>query len=446
VSRLEGVVNLVRRQQRRVSGRARWAAKVGEEGVKDAVHAAGRAGEGMRNRAVNAAKDLFRAARRPVRAALRRRRQMREQRAFQRIEWDVEREIEAVVRRGRPVVVGPWLSEVGFETLYWVPFLHWVTAAFRLDPGRVIAVSRGGVAAWYAGVAGRYVELWDDIDPAEFARRNAARAAVKQHEVSAFDRDVLELVARRLGTRDFDVLHPSLMYRLFTLYWSGHRAMGFVDAHVRFTTGAAATLVDPALLPREYVAVKFYSARSLPDAPATRALVGRLVAALADRLPVVLLDTGLALGDDHADYAVAGHARVLSARPWMTPQNNLGVQTQIIAGARAFVGTCGALAWLAPRLGVDTSAVFVDPKWLHAHLAVAMRAYHRLGAGRFAVADLRAVDPLGVGATLSPAGARSGGASPQVGSPGPSRPGRPGLASDAGRGGSSDPPDTSPFS
>jgi hypothetical protein len=24
-----------------------------------------------------------------------------------------------------------------------------------------------------------------------------------------------------------------------------------------------------------------------------------------------------------------------------------------------------------------------------------MRAYHRLGAGRFAVADLRAVDPLG---------------------------------------------------
>jgi hypothetical protein len=37
----------------------------------------------------------------------------------------------------------------------------------------------------------------------------------------------------------------------------------------------------------------------------------------------------------------------------------------------------------------------VDPKWLHAHIAVAMRAYHRMGAGRFAVADLRAVDPLG---------------------------------------------------
>ena len=60
-------------------------------------------------------------------------------------------------------------------------------------------------------------------------------------------------------------------------------------------------------------------------------------------------------------------------------------------GAPAFVGTCGSLAWLAPRLGVDTSALFVDPKWLHAHLPVAMRAYHKLDAGRFAVADLRAL-------------------------------------------------------
>jgi hypothetical protein len=79
----------------------------------------------------------------------------------------------------------------------------------------------------------------------------------------------------------------------------------------------------------------------------------------------------------------------------MTPQTNLGVQTQITAGARAFVGTCGSIAWLAPRLGVDTSAMFVDPQWLHAHLAVAMRSYHKLGAGRFAVADLRALDPIG---------------------------------------------------
>ena len=365
----------------------------------------------MQDHAVNAAKMSYRSMRRPVRAASRRRAHLNERWRIYQTEWAIEREIEAIVSRERLLVAGPWLSEVGFETLYWVPFLHWLKMAFKVDPARVIAVSRGGVGSWYQGVAGRYVEIWDEMDPAEFARRNAERGVTKQYELSALDRDILDIVTKRLGTSDFDVLHPGLMYRLLTLYWSGQRAMGFVDAHLRFQTMAPPPeMIDPALLPKEYVAVKFYAARSLPDTPDIRAHLRATVKALSERLPVVLLDTGLVLEDDHADYTFtawpadvrnAKAARVVSARAWMTPRNNLGVQTQIVAGARAFVGTCGSLAWLAPRLGVDTSALFVDPKWLHAHLAVAMRAYHRLDAGRFAVADLRAVDPLGALGALS---------------------------------------------
>jgi len=184
------------------------------------------------------------------------------------------------------------------------------------------------------------------------------------------------------------------MYRLFSLFWSGQRAMGFMDSHTRFEPMTAPPVIDPALLPREYIAVKLYAARSLPDAPEIRARLKGLVAGLAERLPVVLLDTGLVLEDDHADYAFGAGGRVISARAWMTPANNLGAQTQIAAGASAFVGTCGSIAWLTPRLGVDTSALYVDPKWLHAHLSVAMRAYHKLGAGRFAAADLRALQML----------------------------------------------------
>jgi hypothetical protein len=232
--------------------------------------------------------------------------------------------------------------------------------------------------------------------PAEFARRNAERGVTKQYEPSPLDAAVLDIVASRLGSREFDVIHPGLMYRLFTLYWSGKRAMGFMDAHLRFTRMTVPPVIDPALLPREYIAVKFYAARSLPDTPEMRSYLRGMVASLASRLPVVLLDTGLVLEDDHADYAFAAAGQVISARQWMTPQNNLGAQTQIVAGARAFVGTCGSIAWLGPRLGVDTSALYVDPKWLHAHLAVAMRAYHKLGAGRFAVADLRALQELPV--------------------------------------------------
>jgi hypothetical protein len=385
--------NLAGRQQRRLAARGRWAAKVGEEGVKDGLHAVRRSGERLLDAVINAGKNAFRRVRRPVRILDRRRSQLQEQWGFYRTEWDVEQEIGAIVARGRLLVAGPWVSEVGFETLYWIPFLQWLVTAFRVPPERLVAVSRGGVGSWYAGVAGRYVDVWDDMDPAEFARRNAERGVTKHYQASALDSAILDNVARRLGTRDFDVLHPGLMYRLFTLYWSGQRAMGFLDAHLRFTRVQAPALIDPALFPDDYVAVKFYAARSLPDTPAIRARLRRMISELAQQHPVVLLDTGLVLEDDHADYQFAGDGRVISARPWMTPQNNLGVQTQIVAGARAFVGTCGSIAWLAPRLGVDTSALYVDPKWLHAHLAVAMRGYHKLDAGRFAAADLRALDP-----------------------------------------------------
>ena len=332
---------------------------------------------------------------RAIRDALRHRAQVREQRRWLRIEWDVERDIERAVTGGRTLVVGPWLSEVGYEALYWIPFLRWVKAAFRLDPGRIVAVSRGGVSSWYAGIASRYVEIWDDFTPADFAARSAERGATKQLEMSDFDREVLAAVRRRVGS-DVDVLHPSLMYKLLGLFWSGQRPMSFLDSHTRFESVQAPQVIDPARLPRDYVAVKFYSARSMPDTPDVRRAVSSLVAGIAEHTPVVLLDPGLTL-DEHADYDLARSGRVMSAREWMTPRDNLAVQTQIIAGARAFAGTCGSVAWLAPMLGVDTSAVFVDPKWLHVHLGVALRATHKMsGAGRFAALDLRALDPVGL--------------------------------------------------
>ena len=336
--------------------------------------------------------NLLRRLKRPLRDGLRHRAELREQLQWSRAAWAVEREIDDIISSERTVVVGPWLSEVGFEALYWIPFLRWVKAAFRLDSSRLVAVSRGGVGSWYDGIAGRYVEIWDHIDPAEFARRAGERGATKQLEMSDFDREVIRSVERLVGSR-VAVLHPSLMYRLFSLFWSGQRAMSFLDAHTRFEPIVPPRILEEGRLPREYVAVKFYAARSLPDTPDVRRTLAWFVESLAERTTVVLLDTGLVL-DEHMDYSFGPSGRVISAKSWMTPANNLGVQTQIIAGAQAFAGTCGSVAWLAPMLGVHTSAVYVDPKWLHAHLGVMLRACHRAGAGRFAALDLRALDPI----------------------------------------------------
>ena len=313
-------------------------------------------------------------------------RRLGEQCGSWRREWEVERDLEAAVAGTEPIVVGPWLSEVGYEVLYWVPFLRWVNAAYRIPPDRVIALSRGGTASWYRGVASRYAEVFDHVSPADLAAR-AASGTLKQREQTDVDRRLVERATEALDLGPVRVLHPSLMFRWFAPFWSGHQSLGFVERHTRHARIDPPAVPLPSGLPGEYVAVKFYGARSLPAEAAVRAQLRELVEGLAERHPVVQLDTGLGL-DDHDDYHLGASDRVVSVSGCLEARTNLAVQTRIIAGSRLFVGTCGSLAWLAPLLGVPTIPVFTDASFLHAHLHVARRVYGRLGAGRFSPIDL----------------------------------------------------------
>ena len=325
---------------------------------------------------------------------------LNEQFQSHREEWAIEREIEAAVAGDEPILFGPWTSEVGYEALYWVAFVRWVKTQYRLKTDRLTVMSRGGVGSWYADVTPRYIEIFDRMTPAEFGRRNAERltaaGTAKQISVGTFDAELIDMARRELRAPRLRVVHPSLMYRLFRQFWIGHRPLGFLEAHTRFERmrPPAGDLRIPGL-PAEYVAVKFYAAQSLPDTPDNRRVVRRIVDALAEQYPVVLLDTGLAV-DEHTDYALAGGARVISVREFMQPSDNLGVQTQIIAGARGFAGTCGSIAWLAPMLGVDTMAVMTDSRFLHTHLHAARWVYRALDAGAFAPLDLSAFTTFGL--------------------------------------------------
>lgn len=332
-------------------------------------------------------------------------RQFGEQWGVIRGEWRAERELERIVAGNAPILVGPWLSEVGYEVLYWVPFVRWVAAAYRLPPERLVVMSRGGTRSWYGNVASRYVEIFDHAVPADLARE-AAEGRLKQRTVTDLDRRLVAAAKEALGTRRLRVLHPSLMFRWFTPFWSGHEGVGFVERHSRMARVEAPDVPVPVRLPDEYVAVKFYNARALPDHPPVREQLLAVVDALAERWPIVQLDTGLAV-DDHTDYAVAA-GRTLTLGGRLDPGTNLAVQTRVIAGARLFVGTCGSLAWLAPLLGVDTVPLFTDAGFLHAHLHVGRRAFDRVAVGRFTPVDLGGVLSAGLGLTSrrTPAGAR----------------------------------------
>jgi hypothetical protein len=271
------------------------------------------------------------------------------------------RELAIVAQGESPILAGPWLGEVGFELLYWIPFLRWFAEHYGISPERMVAVSRGGGAgAWYGDVASRTYDALSFVSPDDFKRRNQARSRVlgeqKQIVSTALDREIVSFVQRAEG-QDLALLHPALMYRLYGPYWWGHQPIGWLRQYARFVRFQPS--VAPASLPQGYTAVKFYFNDCFKDTPPNRVFVRRTVQDLMEQGPVISLSTGLAV-DDHdpcePDIEAMHHIQHL-----LTPANNLSIQSAVVAGARQFVGTYGGFAYLAPLCGVPALSYYSEP-------------------------------------------------------------------------------------
>lgn len=298
----------------------------------------------------------------------------------------IEDEIRDAVREREVVVIGPWLSEVGFEILYWIPFLRWVRSAFELDPRRVTVVSRGGTGAWYSGIGGRYVDILDLLSVDEFRELTEARTlktgGQKQSTIGWWDTYVLERLDLKPDGKRIGHLHPSLMYRLFRSCWLGKAPLDTVSSYTRYERLPSIDVaeLDGRLPSGPFTAVKFYFRPSFPDTEENRAFIEGVLAALRRRGEVVLLNTGLEL-DDHPEFVpgeTLGALRVLDAT---AASMNLAAQTAIIERASAFVGTYGGLAYVASAVGTPAVGFFSKQSALvGAHLEVGRRVADALEA------------------------------------------------------------------
>jgi len=306
-------------------------------------------------------------------------------------ELAVRGELWRLARGSDPIIVGPWLSEVGYEVLYWVPFLRWFADHYGVDPDRLVVVSRGGVGGWYSDVSHRYVELLELFSPAEFAARNAERqrdGEQKQHGLAPFDQAILARIRTQAGLERAAVCHPSLMFRLLRQFWLGNESLEYLLEHLAYAAVTPPPVAVPGL-PERFTAVKFYTGKALPATDANRRALRTIVERVAAQGPVVLLNTSLAL-DEHEDYLFDGIPGVVPLAQALTPQTNLAVQTEVIRRADRFVGTCGSLAWLAPMLGTETLAIYEDDHLLTSHLYAARHVFTTMGAAKFTALELRA--------------------------------------------------------
>ena len=311
--------------------------------------------------------------------------------------WDEELRVEErritqrlarIAASDRPVLVGPWSGEVGFELLYWVPFVTWALRRANVAPERVVIVSRGGPASWYAHLGGRYVDVLSHVTPDQFRARTEQRK--KQWTMGPFEREIVRTTMATAGLERPSLLHPGLMYRLFVPFWRQKATVSRVQAYTEYEPVRAPVVAALAgRLPERYVAVRFYFNASFPDTPANRTFVESTVGNLAATTHVVLLNTPFHV-DDHRDFTADGSARVHTVADLMTPDTNLELQTAVIAGATAFVGTYGGYAYLAPLCGVPSLAFYSVRRQFHAHhLELAERVFRAMEAGSLVALDVR---------------------------------------------------------
>lgn len=260
---------------------------------------------------------------------------------------------------GRPIVLGPWRSELGFEVLYWLPFLHWALQYAKIPPDRCLALSRGGMGKLYPAThhADLYALRGIDAVRIENVADQAKSGKLKQEQVTAWDRRVCQEAAEKqhgAGVR-FHVLHPSWMYWLFDGYWEEYCTVRHVQEHAIYAPLSPISLPEGFELPGEFIAVRFYERATFPLNGELAEKARQLVQTLATHLPVVLLNNQL-FTDDHSDLPIAGpNIYVLKDGP---PEENLLVQMAVLQRAKAFVGTYGGVAQAALRYKVASLSFF----------------------------------------------------------------------------------------
>lgn len=308
-----------------------------------------------------------------------------------------ERQIQRLARSPKDkIIVGPWLSEVGFELLYWIPFLNWVRTYRDFDPERLVVVSRGGVSHWYKTVTDNYFDILDFMTPDDYSRFNEERMAQgkqKQRAMSEFDRDILRITKQVLKQKDVEILHPATMYNLFMPYWKRRATIDLVERFAVFCKHPKIDCSDiEDRLPESYIAARFYFNDSFPDTEQNRVFIAQLLGRLTRHHDVVLLNPGFAM-DDHTDFSVEDLERVHTVGDLMTPSTNLEVQTKIISRAKAYIGTYGGLSYLPPFYGVSSLALYSHRQgFLYHHLELANRVFMCMDDATFTAIDVRDTD------------------------------------------------------
>lgn len=260
------------------------------------------------------------------------------------------------------LVLGPWTSDVQTEALVWLPFLRWVRDRFDVERDRLVAVSGGGVSAWYGDVAARYVD-----------------AAETQTDEPV-----------RIDARAAQALRPAVMEELFSGYWDGSFSIRFLADRMRFDRlpRPAHPVCDG--LPESFAVLAFAETPAFPASAASR----DAIASLADRIPAKQRVVALAHPGSSFQEVLGEHASARgTAIELPADRASLAARSAIVGGARAILAPFGsAEVALGVAHGVPTFALYADPAQVDSRWVCLMQHAARELGSEFALIHVSQIE------------------------------------------------------
>ena len=297
----------------------------------------------------------------------------------------------------KPLILGPFLSNVTLELLYWRPFVAWMCARFGPRTAPVVAVSRGRIDTWYSGLVSQYFDVCDLL-PFETYKTRMNEMDRTSKAVSDFEQELLDEVAARLGAAETEVVHPSVLLRICSTVRGGTVPIAWLAEHARYDRFDTPPLPQTDVPGKEpYVAASFWFNNCFPDSPGHRQIIDDVLQEVSRLAPVVIINPGRVPG---LSDAIAANDRIRVVVPPET-DHTLRDQAAVISGARAFLGTFGGMSLMAPFYNVPASLVFAEEaQTFRLKAAVAREIAAALPDRPFEMTRATEFDPAGLGAWI----------------------------------------------
>ena len=254
-----------------------------------------------------------------------------------------------------PLVCGPFLGEIGYETLYWIPFLARMLEVGALRRRKLVIMSRGGTEALYRCVPecrdAQYVDVIDVLGDERFLeleRRRLVEPRAKNQKASSA---VESAILAEAGLAQAVQLLPAHMFRLLRRYP--------VETLLSFPWRA------PDAERENLTVVKFWFGGQFPATNENLEFIRRLLDELVSAGPVTALDNDFTLElnpeVDEPFRAICRDAGVTVATT-TSYRTNLAEQIGVLFRAKRLVSTYGGFCYLGLYTGIEIESYYTNPR------------------------------------------------------------------------------------